>query len=111
MDGNDIIFVAVEKYEGKEIIFTRQKLEQKKDDHPELLKKSFLECTERALKNPDELWENYNDNKKRCYYKKYSTRSYAKVIVWIHDKPYRVVSAYEVTYIKETKYPNLKRLI
>lgn len=72
MNEDDIIFIEIEKYEGKEIIFTRKKLEQKKDDHPELLKKKFLKCAQKALKEPDKLWENYQDKRKRCYYKKYS---------------------------------------
>ncbi len=110
-DNDDIIF-NVKDYRGKEVIFTRKKLEEKQSDHPELHKETFINCLKRAIIIPDEVWEDYQDKKnKRCYYKKYSTISYAKAVVWIKNNPCNVISAYEITKIKEFNYPNLKRLV
>ena len=110
MDSNDIF--CVEDYRGKKVIFTKKKWQEKQSDHPELHKKTFIDCLKRAIIKPDEVWEDYQDKKnKRCYYKKYSTISYAKAVVWIKANPCNVVSAFEITYIKESKYPNLKKLV
>ena len=53
----------------------------------------------------------FTKKNKRCYYKKYSSCSYAKAVVWIKTNPYNVVSAYEISDIKESKYPNLRKLV
>lgn len=109
MPDNDVFSVA--DYRGKVVIFSRAKWEEKRFRHPELNKKTFLKCLERAMGEPDEVWEDYEDpRRKRCYYKKYSSCSYAKAVVWIADDPCRVATAYEINEIKETKYSNLKRV-
>lgn len=104
---------SVQDYRGKVVIFTRKKWGEKQSDHPELHKKQFLECVKRALEKPDEVWEDYGDREhRRCYYRKYSPQSYAKVVVWISDNPCVVVTAYEINFVKENKYtPQLKRLV
>ena len=110
MDEPDRIFEVVD-YRGKSVIFAKAKWEEKKTDHFELEKKPFIECLKRAIADPDEVWEDYSDRKRRrCYYKKYSSISYAKVVVWVADEPCRVITAYEISQIKETKYPNLRRV-
>jgi len=110
MPNNDIIF-SVEDYRGEKVIFTRKKWEQKKNDHPELQKEAFIECLKRAIMKPDEVWEDFGDKRKRCYYKKYSQFTYAKAIVWIRHSPCQVVSAFEIDYIKENNYPNLRKFV
>ena len=110
MNGNDIF--CVEDYRGRKVIFTKKKWQEKQFDHPELRKETFIDCLKRAIIKPDEVWEDYQDKKnKRCYYKKYSTCSYAKAIVWIKTDPCSVVSAYEISDIKESKHPNLRKLV
>ncbi|OGN08976.1 MAG: hypothetical protein A3C61_02485 [Candidatus Yanofskybacteria bacterium RIFCSPHIGHO2_02_FULL_39_10] len=53
----------------------------------------------------------YDDKKRKaCYYKKYSAVSYVKVVIALRSNPREVVTAYEINKIKETSYPNLKRL-
>lgn len=107
----DVIFKVVD-YRGKDVIFTREKLEQKQSDHPELHKKAFIECLKKTISEPDEVWEDYQDKEnKLCYYRKYSSVSYAKVVVWVGSNPCNIVTAYEIDNIKESNYPNLKRLI
>jgi len=108
MDAPEYIFQTTD-YRGKEIIFTKAKWEEKHFRHPELNKDAFIKCIERALAEPDEVWEDYEDRRrKRCYYKKYS--GYAKVVVFVAEDPCRVVTAYEIDRIKETKYFDLKRV-
>lgn len=103
--------IDVADNEGKRIILTRKKWEEKSKIHPELKNKTFLKNLGEALKNPEQIWEENSDSKnKRCYYKKYSTTSYVKAVVWITDNPCRVISAFETNKIKEETYPNLKRL-
>jgi hypothetical protein len=110
MDDKEYVF-QITDYRGKGVVFARSKLEEKCSDHPELNKESFIACIKRALTEPDEVWEDYNDRKRRrCYYKKYSSISYAKAVVFIADSPCRIVTAYEISYVKETKYPDLKRV-
>lgn len=101
--------------EGLPIIFTKAKWEEKKIDHPELMDAKFVAGVQRAMECPEEVWEDYSDfyqgaHNKHCYYIKYSPYTYVKIVVWTTSSPKRVVSAYEVDYIKETKYPELTRL-
>ena len=110
MSNNDMIF-EVEDYKGKKVIFTRKKWEQKKNDHPELQREVFIKCLKRAIMDPDDVWENFGDKRKRCYYKKYSQFTYAKAIVWVKNSPHRIVSAFEIDDIKESHYPNLKKFV
>lgn len=103
-------------YSGKKVVFTRDKWNEKKDDHPELTKDKFISCIIRAIENPDEVWQDYGDFSKgkfnkRCYYKKYSATSYAKVVIRIRGNPREIVTAYELDYIKETKYTGLRRYV
>ena len=99
-------------YEGNRVIFTKRKLSQKVLQHPELNNKQFLKNIVRAIEHPNEVWQDQQDSKlKRCYYRKYSTTTYIKVVIWITDKPFRVVSAFETNKIKEAQYPKLKRLL
>ena len=108
---DDEYIIDVEDCFGKRVIFTRAKWEEKSVVHTELKSKIFLKNIKLTIQNPEEVWEDKSDkSSKRCYYKKYSANSYLKVIMWIANNPYRVVSAYEVDFIKETKYPELKRL-
>ena len=110
MDENECIFEVID-YRGKSVVFTKAKWAEKKADHFELEKKAFIECLKRAISNPDEVWEDYSDRRyRRCYYKKYSSISYAKVVVWIGDGPCNVITAYEISQIKEAKYPDLRRV-
>ncbi|MEK7576208.1 MAG: PBECR2 nuclease fold domain-containing protein [Patescibacteria group bacterium] len=106
----DFIF-RVTDYRGKIVIFTKAKWEEKQSDHPELHKQAFLDCLKKTIIQPEEVWEDYSDKKKRCYYRKYSSSTYAKVVVWMNGNPYHVVTAYEIDGIKEKKYPNLKQFI
>lgn len=103
--------IDVLNYAGNRVILTKKKLEQKALQHPELRNKSFLKNLIRTIENPEEIWQDQQDPKtKQCYYRKYSTRSYVKVVLWTHSKPHRIVSAFETNKIKETIYPKLKRL-
>ncbi len=96
---------------GSRVIFTERKRRQKATQHPELNNKTFLKNLEETIRKPQEVWEEYSDKKnKACYYKKYSTVSYVKVVIWTTSIPYEVVTAYEINWIKETKYPGLRRL-
>ena len=109
MINNDII-LKVNDYRGKEIVFKKTKWVKKRLMHPELDKPAFLRRIERALLDPDEVWEDFSDKKnKRCYYKKYSQNTYAKVVIW-NNNPYLVITAYEIDKIKEKNYPNLKQI-
>ena len=100
MINNDII-LKVNDYRGKEIVFKKSKWVKKRLMHPELDKPAFLRRIERAL---------FSDKKnKRCYYKKYSQNTYAKVVIW-NNNPYLVITAYEIDKIKEKNYPNLKQI-
>lgn len=104
------IFSVVD-YSGKIVVFTKKKWREKQSDHPELHKKTFINCIKRAIEKPEEVWQDYQDKKnKRCYYRKYSSFSYVKVVIWVGDNPCSVVTAYEINDIKESKYPNLKRI-
>ncbi|OGF28293.1 hypothetical protein A2477_02430 [Candidatus Falkowbacteria bacterium RIFOXYC2_FULL_47_12] len=86
----------------QDVIFTKKKFNRKKQNHPELLKKQFIKCVQNCLAAPDEVWPDYsNPANKKCYYKKYSQISYAKVVVWFTDNPAQVVTAFEINYIKE----------
>ncbi len=97
---------------GDRVILTEKKWKQKSTQHPELKNKTFLKNLEDTIKSPNEIWEDYSDKEnKRCYYKKYSTNSYVKAVIWIKDNPCHIVSAFETNKIKEEIYqPNLKRL-
>ena len=98
-------------YTKKRVIFTNKKLQQKAIQHPELKNPSFLKRVENAIINPDEVWQDYDEpSKRRCYYKKYSIYSYAKVVVYYNCEPAEVVTAYQINYVKEQKYSNLKQL-
>jgi hypothetical protein len=44
---------------------SKAKWEEKRSDHPELNKETFIACVQRALVDPDEVWEDYNDRKRR----------------------------------------------
>lgn len=109
VDGENIF--SVTDFRGKIVVFTKAKWEEKRSDHPELNKKTFLACLERAIREPDAVWEDYDDpRRKRCYYKKYSGWSYAKAVVWAADNPCRIVTAYEISKMKEENHPHLKRV-
>lgn len=103
--------IDVEDYMGQRVIFTEAKRAEKATQHAELNNKQFLKNIEETIKDPEEVWPDYNDkNKKRCYYKKYSTYMYVKVVIWTDSSPCQVVTAYETNKIKETLYPELNRL-
>ena len=102
----------VEDYRGKMVVFRKAKWEEKRSDHPELNKDAFIDCLKRAIADPDEVWEDYGDRKnRRCYYKRYSGVIYAKAVVWITAVDVcHIVTAYQINYVKEMKYPDLKRV-
>ena len=103
---------SVIDYRGKTVVFTKKKWQEKQSDHPELHKKTFINCIKRTIENPDDVYQDYQDKKnKRCYYRKYSSSSYAKVVVWTGGNLCSVVTAYEISNIKESKYPNLKKIL
>jgi hypothetical protein len=80
--------------------------------HPELLDKQFLKNLQRAIESPQIVWQDFDDPaKKVCYYWKHKINRFVKAVIWIFgSSPYRAVSAFETDYIKEQKYPNLKKL-
>jgi len=103
--------IDVEDYRGKRVIFTYEKWKEKSITHSDLLNKTFLKNLKETIIDPEEVWQDYSDKKyKRCYYKKYSTNSYVKVVIWITNNPNRVVTAFQINFIKENKYPNLRRV-
>lgn len=103
--------IDIEDYRGKRIIFTHEKWEIKKVIHPELRKRVFLKNIEKTIIDPEEVWEDYEDKKrKRCYYKKYSINDYVKVVIWIADNPCKVITAYSIDRIKERGYAKLKQI-
>ncbi|MEK7579948.1 MAG: PBECR2 nuclease fold domain-containing protein [Patescibacteria group bacterium] len=103
------MIVDVLDYEGKRVVFTRKKWLQKIKIHPELGRDSFLKNLKRVIIDPDEVWQDYSDPKrKRCYYKKYSAHTYIKAVVWIKSNPCNIITAYEINLIKEQNYTNLK---
>lgn len=103
--------IDVEDYRGKRVIFTYKKWKEKSRIHPELSNKIFLKNLEGTIANPEQVWQDYSDKKrKRCYYKKYSADSYVKVIIWALSDSCTIITAFETNFIKETKYPKLKRL-
>lgn len=105
------LVIDVEDYRGKRIIFTYRKWQEKSKGHTDLLNKIFLKNLKETVENPEEVWQDYSDKKrKRCYYKKYSVNSYVKVVVWIDNNPCHIITAFQTDYIKENNYPKLKRL-
>jgi hypothetical protein len=107
---DDHIFEIVD-YTGKAVVFSKAKWEEKRSRHPELNNAAFLKRLRRAIIDPDEVWEDYEDRENRaCYYKKYSDASYAKIVVWTGARGSRVVTAYETSHIKEAEYPELRRI-
>lgn len=105
------LIIDTKDYQGLRVIFTLDKWQEKSIQHAELGNKTFLKNLKETIENPEEVYQD-NDDKKRkaCYYKKYSTASYVKVVIWIASKPCEVVTAFEIDKIKETEYPKLKRL-
>jgi hypothetical protein len=111
-DSHKKIVIDTLDYTGVRVIFTEKKLVQKKQIHPELRKPSFIRRVKKTIENPDEVWRDYSDRKRRrCHYKKYSQFTYAKVVIWIADNPCEVVTAFEIDYIKEASYPELEKLL
>ena len=103
--------IDVEDYRGERVTFSQKKLEEKSKQHPELKKTAFIARVKTAITDPDYVWEDYGDKKnRRCYYRKYSTTTYVKVVVWVTSKPCVVVTAYEIDKIKEEHYSGLKQL-
>lgn len=101
--------VDIEDYRGKRVIFTCKKWKQKSLQHPDLRNKIFLKNLKETIKKPEEVWQDYSDKRKRCYYKKYSMNSYVKAVVWVDNNPCYVITAFQINYIKEAKYPNLRQ--
>lgn len=105
-----IYIIDVKDYRKLRVVFTKKKWQEKSIAHPELNNKKFLENIKKTLRGPDVIWEDQGDKEhKRCYYKKYSVRTYIKVVIWLSN-PNQVVTAFEIDYIKESKYPGLKQL-
>ena len=104
------LIIDTSDYRGKQVIFTHKKWLQKQSVHPELKRAIFLKNVAKTIENPDEVWPDYADKRKRCYYKKYSPTTYVKVVIWHSDTPCRVVTAYEINQIKEMNYPSLRKI-
>ena len=97
-------------WQGDRVIFTKKKWKEKAKQHPELNSKTFLRNVVKTIEKPQQVWEDYDNKKdKQCYYWKYSVTNYIKVVIWINDDPCRVVTAYFIDWVKESKY-NLKRI-
>lgn len=109
MKNNDYIIDTLD-YRKLRVIFTKKKWQEKLIAHPELNNQKFLANIKKALQRPGVVWEDQGDKEhKRCYYKKYSVNTYIKVVIWLSN-PNQVVTAFEIDYIKESKYPGLKQL-
>lgn len=110
MNEDHYIINAID-YKGDRVVLTHEKLKEKAVIHSELNNNTFIKNLKQTIENPEQVWED-KDNKKRkkCYYKKYSIHSYVKAVVLTVGNPYNIISAFETNYIKETKYPHLKRL-
>lgn len=105
------LIIDTKDYRGLRVIFTFDKWQEKSVQHTELGNETFLKNLKETVENPEEVWQdNSNKKSKACYYKKYSTTSYIKVVVWIASKPCEVVTAFEIDRIKEIEYPKLRRL-
>ena len=97
--------IDVVDYRGIRTVFTEKRWKTKSVFHPELLSQTFLKNVERTIKDPEEVWEDYADSEHRCcYYRKYSVRTYVKVVIWM-DGDCQVITAFETDFIKESKYP------
>jgi hypothetical protein len=106
-----VLVIDTEDYRGKRIIFTYKKWQEKSKTHPDLLNKTFLKNLKETIEEPEEVWQDYSDKRrKRCYYKKYSISSYVKAVVWVDNNPCHIITAFQTNYIRENKYPTLKRL-
>ena len=104
--------IDMNDYRKYRVVFTEKKRKEKAIIHAELNDPKFLKYIEKAVKDPLYVWQDNDDSKrKRCYYWKHSIKDYTKVVIWIYSNPCRVVNAFETNYIKEEKYPKLKRLI
>ena|SRR3989344_6905992 len=111
MSTNQEYLIDTEDYRGKRVIFTETKRLEKSAQHAELNNKQFLKNIEATIKEPEEVWPDYDDkNRKACYYKKYSANTYIKVVIWISSDPCQVVTAYETNKVKEILYSELNRL-
>jgi hypothetical protein len=105
------LIIDIDDYQGVRTVFTLKKYKQKKQVHPELCSKTFLRNVVRVIVEPEQVWQDYNDRRnKRCYYRKYSVRSYVKVVIFVSNSLQQVVTAYEIDRIKENSYPDLKQL-
>lgn len=103
--------IDVVDYEGKRVVFTFAKRKEKLVQHSELANKKFVRNLEDTLKNPGQVWQDYEDpQNKRCYYKKYSKDTFIKIVIWVNGTPRQVITAYETNIVKEDKYPKLKLL-
>ena len=106
------LVIDVEDYRGRRVIFTEKKWKEKSAQHPILRKTIFLKNIEKTVEDPEEVWEDYEDPKNRnCYYRKYSSCWYIKVVIWISSQPCRVITVYPpINRIKEKDYPELKNI-
>lgn len=108
------IKLETKDYRGKRTIFTLKKWKEKISSHPELRDQIFLDHVRYTLEEPFQVWPSYQDKRKRCYYGKYKNNTYVKLVIWTvprKKEPCRIITAYQVDYIKEQKYPELKRMI
>lgn len=106
---SDIIgdIIDVLDYRGERVIFTHQKWQEKSSVHSELQDNTFLKNVRQTIEDPEIVWQDKSDKRRRCYYKKYSVATYVKVVIWIKSDPCRVVTAFETNFIKESKYLDL----
>jgi hypothetical protein len=105
------LFLEALDYREKRVVFAQKKWQEKSKTHPYLKLPQFKNFIQTAIENPTEVWQDYDEpRKKRCYYYKYSATMYVKVVVWVDDDPCRVVTVFNLDYIKEMNYPSLRRL-
>ncbi len=101
----------VVEYTGQRVVFTEERWKEKRLQHTELNNEKFLKNLKKAIESPQIVWQDFDEpSKKLCYYWKHKIDCYVKVVIHTLGNPWRVVTAYEINYIKETKYPNLKQL-
>ena len=115
-NGQEQLVFEVVDFRRRRVVFAKKKLKEKNVDHPELALVEFLRAVKNALSDPVEVWPDYFEKQKHCYYGIYMTGVYAKVVVYMsynRDIPSRVVSAYAIDKIKERKYKDkgLKQIL
>ena len=107
----EIYIIDAIDYAGQRVVFTEEKWKEKRMQHTELNNGPFLKNLKKAIESPQSVWQDYGKpSTQLCYYWKHKIDCHIKVVINTLGSPWRVVTAYEIDYIKEVKYPNLKQL-